>query len=228
MHTSATRLISVVLIDDHPIVRSGLRVLINNQPGMRVVGEAGDRANALAVAERERPDIILLDLDLGDVNGLDLLPELLAVAAEVRVIILTGTVDSQAHARALHLGAMGVVLKEHGLEALIKAIRKVYEGEMWLDRSMIADVFGQRLHAAAAAKRHDPEAAKIATLTKREREVVALAGEGLKNKQIADRLFISEGTVRNHLTSIFGKLEVTDRFELIMYAYRHGLAKPLL
>ena len=219
--------ISIILIDDHPIVRSGLRMLINSEPEMKVVGEASDRAEALAVAGREQPDVILLDLDLGGTSGLDLLPELFSVAESARVIVLTGTLDSEAHARAMHLGAMGVVLKEHGLETIVKAVRKVHEGEIWLDRAMAANVFAQRPRAAAAHK-HDPETAKIASLTKREREVIALIGEGLRNKQIADRLFISEGTVRNHLTSIFGKLELTDRFELIMYAYRHNLAKPLL
>ena len=219
--------ISIILIDDHPIVRSGLRMLINSQPEMRVVGEAGERAAALAVVGREQPDVILLDLDLGGASGLDLLPELLAAADQARIVILTGTIDAEAHARAMHLGAMGIVLKEHGLETLVKAIRKVHAGEVWLDRAMLANVFGQKFPAVETRKA-DPEADKIATLTKREREIISLIGEGLKNKQIADRLFISEGTVRNHLTSIFGKLEVTDRFELILYAYRHNLAKARL
>lgn len=202
-------------------------MLIDGQPGMKVVGEADDRATALAVTEREQPDLILLDLDLGDVHGLDLLPELLAVAGRARVVILTGAVESEEHVRAMHLGAMGVVLKEHGLEAIVKAIKKVHDGEIWIDPSMVANVFGHKRHAREAEK-FDPEAPKIASLTKREREIITLVGEGLRNKQIADRLFISEGTVRNHLTSIFGKLDVTDRFELMMYAYRHHLAKPLL
>lgn len=225
MQAVATRPIRVLLIDDHAVVRRGLRLLIESEPGLKVAGEASHRTDALTTAEREQPDIILLDLLLADVDGLDLIPELIAAAREARILVLTGVLNPEAHARAMRLGAMGVVLKEKAPEALIKAIKKVYEGEVWLDRAMVANVFGEK---ARAVKKHDPEAAKVATLTEREREVVALVGEGLRNKQIADRLFISEGTVRNHLTTIFSKLEVSDRFELIMLAYRHGLAKPLL
>jgi two-component system, NarL family, nitrate/nitrite response regulator NarL len=219
--------IRVLLVDDHAVLRSGLRLLIESQPGQEVVGEAGNRTDALAAVEREQPDVILLDLALPGTDGLDLLPELLAAAKEARVLILTGVLDPEAHTRAMRLGAVGVVLKEKAPEVLIKAIEKVHEGEIWLDRSMVANVFGARPRAGESRQR-DPEAMKIATLTEREREIIALVGEGLRNKQVADRLFISEGTVRNHLTTIFGKLEVSDRFELMIFAYRHGLAKPLL
>jgi len=219
--------IRILLVDDHRVMRLGLRLLIENQPGLTVVGEASGRTDALEVAEREQPDIILLDLTLPGTDGIDLIPELLALAEKARILILTGVVEPEAHTRAMRLGAMGVVLKEKAPEVLIKAIEKVNEGEIWLDRAMVANVFSERLRAREA-QRHDPEAAKVATLTGRERQVVALVGEGLRNKQVADRLFISEGTVRNHLTTVFGKLEVSDRFELLMFAYKHGIAKPAL
>jgi DNA-binding NarL/FixJ family response regulator len=214
-----------MLVDDHVVLRSGLRLLIDSHPGLRVIGEAGSRTDALEVAEREQPDIILLDLDLPGTDGYELLPDLLQAARQARVLILTGVTDLEAHIRALRLGAIGVVLKEKAPEVLIKAIRGVYAGEIWLDPAAVARLLGQGSPSGAAPK-PDREAAKIATLTEREREIIALIGEGLKNKQIASRLFISEGTVRNYLTTIFSKLEVTDRFELILYAYRHKLAKP--
>jgi DNA-binding NarL/FixJ family response regulator len=225
--TPPAELIRVMLVDDHAVLRSGLRLLIESHPGMRVIGEAGSRTDALAVAEREQPDIILLDLNLPGTDGYELLPDLLHAVRGARVLILTGETDLEAHVRALRLGAIGVVLKEKAPEVLIKAIRGVYAGETWLDPAAVAKLLGQSSPSGEAPP-FDSEAAKIATLTGREREVIALIGEGLKNKQIANQLFISEGTVRNYLTAIFSKLEVTDRFDLMMFAYKHKLAKPRL
>ncbi len=216
--------IRVLLIDDHALVRAGLVTLIEQRPGLTVIGEAANRADALAIAAREQPDIILLDLDLGGENSLDFLPELFTAAPATRVILLTGMLDPEAHRRAVRLGAMGLVLKEQATEVLIKAIERVHAGEVWLDRSMLATVLTE-LSPARANEEVDPEAAKIATLTAREREVIALLAEGLPSKQIAERLFISEATVSHHLGSIFNKLGVTNRLELVVYAYRHGLAK---
>lgn len=217
--------IRVLLVDDHAILRSGVRLLLESGGGMRVVGEAADRQQAVALARREQPDSILLDLDLPGTHGLELLPELLAAAPSARVIILTGVNDPEAHASAMRLGARGLVRKEKAPEVLLKAVEKVHHGELWLDRSLLTSLLDERA-GAGNHRRPNVEAVKIASLTEREREVVSLIGEGLKNKQIAERLFISEGTVRNHLTTIFGKLDVSDRFELMMYAYRHDLAKP--
>jgi DNA-binding NarL/FixJ family response regulator len=116
---------------------------------------------------------------------------------------------------------MGIVLKEHAAELLLKAIQKVHEGEVWIDRSMMGSVL-QELNKPGDI---DPEKAKIRSLTEREREVIALVGEGLKNRQIAERLFVTETTITHHLSSVFSKLEVSDRLELLIYAFRHGLAK---
>ena len=196
-------------------------MLIETQPGLQVVGEAGNRTDALAVAAREQPDIILLDLDLGGDTALDCIPALLAVAKQTRIVILTGVYDAELHRRAVRLGAVGLVLKDKAAEVLIKAIEKVHAGEVWLERAMTASVLNEITHGQG--QQASPEAVKIATLTAREREVVALIGEGLKNQQIARRLFISETTVRHHLTSIFAKLGLSDRLELVIYAYRHGL-----
>jgi DNA-binding NarL/FixJ family response regulator len=122
-------------------------------------------------------------------------------------------------------GAVGIVRKEKAAEVLISAVERVHKGEAWLDPSLMADVLSD-MTRSAKGKKPDPEAQKIAALTNREREVIALVGEGIKSKEIAGRLFISETTVRHHLTSIFDKLGVADRIELLIYAYRHGLASP--
>jgi DNA-binding NarL/FixJ family response regulator len=213
-----------LLIDDHVIVRAGLRMLIESHEGMSVVGEAATRVDALAIAAREKPDIILLDLDLGEERGLAFLRELLGAASGARVIILTGVRDLQMHRRAVHLGAMGLVLKDKAAEVLINAIQKVQAGEVWLDRSLTASVLSE-MSKSEEKLGVDPDAWRISTLTEREREVIKLVCQGLKNNQIAERLFISQATVRNHLTSILSKLEVSDRFELALFAYRNHLAK---
>lgn len=225
MLSSTVNQIKVLLIDDHVIVRAGLRMLIENHVGMAVIGEAGTSSDALSIAAREQPDIVLLDLDMGAESGLDILPKLLGVAPTAKVVVLTGVRDVDAHRRAVHLGAIGLVFKDKAAEVLITAIEKVYAGEAWLDRALTASVLTE-MAQTGGAKKADPGAGKIASLTERELEIVELVCEGLKNKQIGDRLFISEATVRNHLTSILSKLELSDRFEVALFAYRHHLAKP--
>ena len=190
-----------------------------------IVGEAGNRDDALSLAASEHPEIILLDLDLGGDSGMALIADLIAAAGESRIIILTGLRDPEAHRQAVLLGAMGIVKKEKAAEVLIAAIERVHAGEAWLDPSLMAGVLTEMTRSGKGRKA-DPEKDKIAALTNREREVIALVGEGIKSKEIAGRLFISETTVRHHLTSIFDKLGVADRVELLIYAYRHGLASP--
>ena len=193
------------------------------KPGMKVVGMAGNRAEALALAASEQPDIIILDLVLAEEDGLTLLPELREAAKDARVLVLTGLRDINIHRRTVRLGAMGVVLKENAAEVLLKAIEKVHQGEVWLDRSMMRSLLDELTQEEAKAI--DPEDARIATLTDRERQVITLIAEGLKSKQVAERLFISETTVTHHLSSIFSKLGVSDRLELVIYAFGHKLAK---
>jgi len=225
MVTPATKPIRILLVDDHAVVRAGLRLIVQSREGMTIVGEAGTRDDALALAASERPDIILLDLDLGGDSGMTLIADLIAAAGEARIIVLTGLRDAEAHRQAVLLGAMGIVKKEKAAEVLISAIERVHAGEAWLDPSLMAGVLTEMTRSSRGRKT-DVEADKIAALTNREREVIALVGEGIKSKEIAGRLFISETTVRHHLTSIFDKLGVADRVELLIYAYRHGLASP--
>ncbi|HEX6729200.1 MAG TPA: response regulator transcription factor [Pyrinomonadaceae bacterium] len=212
--------IRIMIVDDHAVIRTGLRMLIEQDPTMKVVAMVGTTSEALDQATKEQPDIIILDLVLGEEDGLAFLPELREKVPGSRVLILTGVQNPDSHRSAIRLGAMGIVLKEHAADLLLKAIRKVYEGEVWIDRSMM----GMMIQEFTKPIQTNPEDSKIAALTTREREVITLVGEGLKNKQIAERLFISETTVTHHLSSVFSKLDVSDRLELIIYAFRHGLA----
>ena len=215
------RPLTIMIIDDHVVIRSGLRMLIEHDQRMQVVAQAGSRIEALERAASTRPDVIVLDLLLGDDDGLAFLPELCQASPNSRVLVLTGVQNPDAHRRAIRRGAMGIVLKEHAADQLLKAIMKVHEGEVWIERSMMGSMI-QEFNRPTVV---DPEVTKIDSLTDREREVIALVGEGLKNKQVGERLFISETTVTHHLSSVFSKLEVSDRLELIIYAFRHGLAK---
>lgn len=223
MPLADSKSIRVLIVDDHSVVRTGLRLVIQGSPGLTIVGDAANREEAMTLAARERPDIVLLDLDLGGESGVAIISDLIAAAGDARVIILTGLRDPEVHRKAVMVGAMGVVSKENAAEVLIKAIERIHAGEAWLDPTIMAGVLNEM---SGKSKKKDREAEKIATLTNREREVVALVGKGIKNKEVAERLFISETTVRHHLTSIFDKLEVSDRVELLLYAMRHGLASP--
>lgn len=215
--------IRVVLIEDDELTRLGLRTQIGKDPSLKVAGEAANRGDALKVVREAQPDIVLLDLNLGEESGLELLPELLAAAPSARVIVVTGVSDLEAHQSAISRGASGLVLKQDAVSQVTRAVKQVYGGDVWFNRSLMLRVINQ-MAREGALKEPDPEAAKIETLTTREREVIDLVGEGLKNKALAERLFISETTVRHHLTSIFAKLGVSDRLGLVIYAYKHGLA----
>ncbi|MGH9842145.1 MAG: response regulator [Blastocatellia bacterium] len=223
MSAPVTSPIRVLVLDDHPIVRAGLRMLINGHPGLTVVGETGDCAEAVAIAAREQPDVIILDLDLGRSSGLDTLPQLLASAPRARVLVLTGVYDREAHARAVELGASGVVRKDEAREIFIQAIEKVHAGEAWLDGDTMGRALDHLRHPRDEVPQTDPDAARISSLTKREQQIIALVCQGYKNQQVADQLSISEGTVRNHLTVIYEKLGVSDRFGLIVFAAQHNL-----
>jgi DNA-binding NarL/FixJ family response regulator len=226
MSTKPAKEIRILLIDDHTIIREGLRDLIASRPGMIVVGDAGTSRDALKIAASERPDVIVLDLDLGNESGLELLPDLLDAVKNTSVIILTGTRDVEQRDRAIELGAKGVVLKESGATELLSAIEKIHHtGEYWLEPGATKRLLDRRLKSQH--EEPDPETIKIAALTPTERELIAYIGEGLDNKQIANGMHIAESTVRNNLTRIYDKLEIQGgRLGLLVYAYRHGLVKP--
>ncbi len=217
--------IRIVIIDDHVMVRAGLRMLIEQDPDLLVVGEASDLSAAVPLAARTQPDVILLDLDMAGQNGLDILPGLQAAAARSQVLVLTGIRDPAAHRDAIRRGALGVLDKEQAADILIKAIHKVQAGEdvgstAWRWR------ISWQICGSTTPQNPDPEQEKVTALSDREREVLDLVSQGLKNREIAERLFISDHTVRHHVAAIFVKLGVSSRLDLILYAYRHHLAKP--
>ena len=219
----APQKIRIVIVDDQLVVREGLRMLLDNHPGIKVVAMASTRPEALEIIAREPADLIILDLELGGMSALSFIPQLREGAKTARVLVLTASRDSETHQKAAQLGAMGVVLKEHAADLLLKAIEKVYQGEAWLDRRTLGNLLWQL--SSNDKESVDPHRKKISSLTERERQVIALIAEGLKNKQIAERLFISPTTVTHHLSSVYSKLGVSDRLELVVYAFANKLAK---
>jgi DNA-binding NarL/FixJ family response regulator len=217
---AASAQIRILLVDDHVVVRQGLRMLLEVQPDLLVVGDTARGGDALEIAAREHPAIVLLDLDLGAESGLDIIPPLTSNGA--RVLVLTGLRDEEVQRRAVLLGASGVVRKDQAAESLVKAVRCVHAGEVWLDRELTASVF-QEMRQKIGVQPLDDDAARVASLTHREREIVGLVAQGHGTHTIADMLFISEKTVRNHLASIYEKLHVSERLELAIYATKHGL-----
>jgi DNA-binding NarL/FixJ family response regulator len=218
--------IRVLIVDDHKIIREGLCDLIASQPGMSVVGDAADCAAALDIVSREHPDVVVLDLDLGQESGLELIPELLHVAGGVNIIVLTGVRSTDERDKAMELGAKGVVLKEDGAADLLKAIEKVfYTGEYWLEPGAAQRIFGRTRKRETI----DPEASRIAQLTPAERGLINCIGKGMDNHQIAEHMYMAESTVRNSLTKIYAKLEIKGgRLALLVYAHQHGLIKSSL
>jgi DNA-binding NarL/FixJ family response regulator len=216
--------IKILLLDDHKSVLWGLEKLIEGEhPSMQVIGKATTSAEALRLLDEARPDIILLDLDLGGENGSNAIQALIA-KSNARVLVLTGSRDIAVHDAAVLAGAMGVVEKGEAAETILKAIRKVHEGEIWLDRSATGRIFLE-LSRNKASEAMNPEQKKIASLTPRERQIVAEIGSDAAagSKQIAERLHISEHTLRNHIASIYEKLEVSSRLELFAYAGKHNI-----
>lgn len=222
MSVTAQNPIKVLLVENLALIRAGLRMLIENQPGMSVVGEADNPADAIALVAQEQPDIILLEPSAQE-QFADI-ARLAAAANLARIILVTDRCDPVFQQQALQSGAVGIVTKGQPADVLIKAIVRVYAGEAWIDRKTMAAILTKSLPPGNGGGANF-EAEKIAMLSDKEREVIALLGEGLKNKEIAERLFIAEITVRHRLTSIFSKLGISDRLELILYALQHNLVQ---
>jgi DNA-binding NarL/FixJ family response regulator len=216
--------IRIVILDSQALVRAGICLLIENQQGMEVVGEAGDLGECLELVTELKPDIILLVLYLVSQPDLDIIPRIINAFEQARLILITDGEDAQVLQQAVEVGVMGLVFKTQKPETLIKAIEKVNAGEVWLERSMIAHVLSRLSHNQHMTK-ISPEIESITQLSVREKEVVRLIGQGFKNKTISAQLNISETTVRHHLTSIYSKLGVSDRLELLVFAHRYGLVK---
>jgi DNA-binding NarL/FixJ family response regulator len=219
--------IRVLLVEDHQTMLWGLQKLIDaERPRMAVAGTASTCPDALAGAAQLAPDVILLDLDLGGVCMIDFLPELLANGLS-RALVLTAAHHTDTLDLAVRRGARGILHKEVSAEKVVKAIEKIHRGELWFDAETMGRVFGQLMGSRGAPK-PEPAPEKHASLTARERDILSAAVEhsGSANHVVAERLFISEHTLRNHLTSIYRKLNVTSRLEMYVYAIRHGLVQP--
>ena len=218
---AATR---IVVIEEQEISRAGLCLLLSQQEGFHVAGSTATWADAVGMIQREQPDIILLSISQETGTNLEFLPELLALSVSSKILVLLDSDDQELFRKAVKLGAAGVLSKNKPAAMLVKAVECLNAGEAWLDRSNTAMLL-RELSRKTLAVKLDPEQMKIASLTEREREVIKLVGKGFKNRQIAEKLFISDITVHHHLTSIYSKLEVTDRMELLIFSYRKGLAE---
>ncbi len=213
MNASGIRIPGVLVTGDYPIMRGALARLIATDPGLRIAGDCPNHVGALEEAMRRCPDVVVIDLDRdGGVVSVELMAALFAQVRPRPVLVLTAHDRQKWLTSVLEHGALGIVLKHRTPDVLIRGIRAVLAGEAWIEPSMLSIMFG-------GAVKPPRDAQLFGQLTAREREIVALVSLGLKNKAIAERLFISETTVRHHLTSIFSKLSVTSRLELMRYAY---------
>ena len=221
----ATTQTKILIADDHPVVRIGLRNMLQADPQLRVVAEAKDGIEALHMVRTLHPDIMLLDLAMPKMPGMEALRELLSEnsSAPTRTIVLTGLIDKRQILEALQLGARGVLLKDAAIEHLSSCIRAVVQGQYWLEGRPVQNLV-QVLRDLAAQTAPPPR--KTFGLTARELEVVALITEGSTNKHIAQTFGISEETVKRHLTNIFNKLGVGNRLELALFALNHSLLPP--
>ncbi|MEX2263113.1 MAG: response regulator transcription factor [Bryobacteraceae bacterium] len=218
------KVIRIMIADDHPIFRDGLKKLLSLEEDFRVVAEASDGREILEVLDKHDPDVLLLDLKMPGADGLTTLQKLQAGQRRTKVIVLTASEDKNEYIQAMKFGTSGIVLKQTATELLIKSIRKVHAGEIWLDSHTTAAVMRQ--FAAPGPSVPAPSATRDrerSPLSQREREIVALVAQGFKNKEMAEKMFISEQTVKNHLHNIFDKLGVSDRLELALYAIHKNL-----
>ena len=219
--------IRIVVADDHPIFRDGLCKLLALEEDFEVVAQAQDGRQVLDVLRQHEPDILLLDLKMPGLDGLGTLQRLQVAKNKTRVIVLTASDDKNEFVQAMKLGTSGIVLKQTATELLIKSIRKVHAGEIWLDSHTTAAVIRQFVAndeaPAQAQASPTPRERERSPLSQREREIVALVAQGFKNKEMAEKMFISEQTVKNHLHNIFDKLGVSDRLELALYAIHNNL-----
>jgi DNA-binding NarL/FixJ family response regulator len=217
--------VRILIADDHPIVRDGLKKLLLLEDDFEVIGEASDGREVLDKVRELDPDVLLLDLRMPNLDGLAALQALQQINSRVRVIVLTASEDKNEFVQAMKLGCSGIVLKQTAPDLIVKSIRKVNSGEIWLDSHTTAAVMRQFSNGleGSGSSGSGKGGRERNPLSAREREIVALVAQGYKNKEMAEKMFISEQTVKNHLHNIFDKLGVSDRLELALYAIHKGL-----
>lgn len=220
MDSTKTR---IVIADDHTIFRDGLRRLLESEPEFQVIGEAADGAEALQLVHQLKPDVLLLDLAMPKMPGLETLRELATNGHRVRTILLTAAIEKRQIIEALQMGARGVIMKDAATTLLMKGIRTVMNGQFWVGREAVADMVSYLREKAA---QQPPSPAKAYGLTKRELEILSTIVSGLSNKEIAQKFSLSEDTVKHHLTNIFDKVGVSSRLELALFAINHKLVEP--
>jgi len=216
--TKTKQAIRILVADDHAIFRDGLRKLLEAADDVQIIGEASNGVECVKMLAKLKPDILLLDLRMPEKDGLGVLEEVNFDSLPTRVIVLTAAEDDRDVVRAMRLGARGVVLKQSASDLLLKSIRRVAEGEIWLDNRMTAEVIEAFKKSSESGQRREKP-----LLSAREKEIVQLVAQGFRNREIGEKLFISEQTVKNHLHNIFDKLGVSDRLELALYAIHHRL-----
>jgi len=211
--------IRIVIADDHAIFRHGLRRLLDAEPAFQVVGEADDGDKAVELARSLKPDVLLLDLAMPRMHGIEALRELASAPSPVRTILLTAQIETPQIVEALQLGARGVVLKHAASELLMRSIHTVFEGQYWVGRDTVSNLI--ELLRGYSARQQPPR--KTFNLTPRELEIVGAIVEGYTNKDMAGKFNVSEQTIKHHLTNIFDKLGVSNRLELALFAINHRL-----
>jgi two-component system, NarL family, response regulator DegU len=217
-------MISVVVVDDHPVVRAGLLTVLGSASDIRVVGEAWRGQQALRLVEELKPDVLVLDLNLPDLNGTEVARRICNRHDHTRILILTVHREVLSVFELLECGALGYVLKDEALETLANAVRAVASGENWLSPAIATQVVQRAMSAASPTSQLGMESIASTRLTPRELEVLKLLAAGLDNHSIAMRLFLSTRTVQNHVSHIYDKLGVSSRTEAALYAIRHRLA----
>jgi two-component system nitrate/nitrite response regulator NarL len=217
--------IRVLIADGHPIVLEGLRTVLNQLATIQVVGEASDGMEAIEKAVSLDPDVVMMDLRMPRVDGLTVLRSIHTRAPRSKVILFSGADNKDEFVEAMKLGCSGILSKESATSLIERSIAKVYAGEIWLDSNTTAAVIRQFASPAEfpAPANNGKSSRERAQLSQREREIIILIAQGYKNKEIAEKMFITEQTVKNHLHNVFDKLGVSDRLELALYAIHNSL-----